>query len=239
MVAYLTWWNYHPSRGSALAPAYERALEGYSGMVDARRTDELRWVEGLGAHVLSATITDLPDQRGRDWLHRWSLAATDRERATVARLTAQVASGNSSDAVRDRARGVLSARIPTLALESDRQELEAMTWVAPSEDEPVAILTGIVLPALEKTGGTTHNGPGVVKLIAEVASVVPDAAMSALRLVVDGDEYLVLCHLAAEQMERALRKLLEAHETRERCRALIHDLGGRGCTSFRGLLDEY
>jgi hypothetical protein len=155
----------------------------------------------------------------------------------VTRALAEIAAGEAGAAGR-RARDLLRWRVGAAQVALGDRELEEVSWASDADHEREEILAEIVLPALERTGGRAADAPGVATLIARQARVQPDAAVRALRLLVDGDEYLAVARLARDQLREGLPALLDATpEVAARARQLIHDLGARGAAEFRDLLD--
>ncbi|MEA2519345.1 MAG: hypothetical protein QOF49_1425, partial [Chloroflexota bacterium] len=103
---------------------------------------------------------------------------------------------------------------------------------------PEDVLEGIILPALTKTGGRTENEQGSTELVARMSAGRPAPAARALRLLVDGDEWHSLPHVAAEPLRRALEDLIASRdpEARTEAEATIHILGAQGFLEYRDLL---
>jgi hypothetical protein len=96
-------------------------------------------------------------------------------------------------------------------------------------DRPDDVLTAVILPALEKAGGRIENEQGATELVERTSAICPGAAGRALRLLVDGDEWRSLPHIAAEPLRKALENLLSSGdpEARAEAEATIHVLGAK------------
>lgn len=122
----------------------------------------------------------------------------------------------------------------------DQAELRAVSWCASSEDRPDEVLQGIILPALTKTAGRSENEQGSAELVARMSTSCPAPAARTLRLLVDGDEWHALPHVAAEPLRRALEALIASRdpEARTEAEATIHILGAQGFLEYRDLLRQ-
>jgi hypothetical protein len=87
-------------------------------------------------------------------------------------------------------------------------------------------------------GGRTENEQGATELVERTSTICPGAAGRALHLLVDGDEWRSLPHVAAEPLRRALENLMgsEDPEARAEAEATIHILGAQGFLEYRDLL---
>jgi hypothetical protein len=228
---YLVSWRYTSRMGALLADAYDTAL------AEVETGSEPPWDVALGQHLAIADLTDLLGAREQGWVERWYAQAGDEQRAAVTRVLAEIAVGEAGPVCR-RARNLLRWRVASPDVAPGDRELEEVSWASEADHGREEVLAEIVLPALERTGGRATDAPGVATLIARQARVQPDAAVRALRLLVDGDEYLAVASLARDQLREGLSALLDATpDVAVRARQLIHDLGARGALEFRDLLD--
>lgn len=101
------------------------------------------------------------------------------------------------------------------------------------------MLTTIILPALEKSGGRTENEQGATELVDRISTTSPGAAGRALHLLVDGDEWRSLPHIAAQPLRSALQNLMASRDpdARAEAEATIHILGAQGFLEYRDLFD--
>ena len=155
---------------------------------------------------MGASVGD-PGRGGRSLARGLYRRAPDWVRARVTRWIAeQAAEEEASQEVRDRARDFLRARVAGADPGTDKAELGAMSWSASSTDLPDDVLTTIILPALEKAGGRTENEQGATEFVERTSMICPGCTR-ALHLLVDGDEWRSLPHVAAEPLRRALDTL--------------------------------
>jgi hypothetical protein len=197
-------------------------------------------LEKLGVHVAWAHVLGIPAEADGSWLVTFYSRAPDWARARVTRWIAeQAAEEDTSREVRDRAREFLGARVADADPQTDKAELGAVSWSASARDRPGEVLTSIILPALEKSGGRTENEQGATELVDRMSTTCPGAAGRALHLLVDGDEWHSLPHIAAEPLRSALQKLMGSGdpEARAEAEATIHILGAQGFLEYRDLLD--
>ena len=235
--AYVVSWRYLSSTGHKLVAPYRRSLREL-GSREAPGDGDDRWVEALGAHALLADLRGLEVARTEEWVRQWYVSADQSERSVLTRLMAEFAGEGSEPGSRARARTLLRWRIDALSTNAPARELRSVSWASSATDEPATVLAELVLPALAASGGGADDGPGVVRLIADQAAVIPEQSVTALRLAVDGDEYGVLPTLAGADLVRALRALLRDSTTSQRAERIINDLGARGFKQFHPLLDE-
>jgi hypothetical protein len=191
------------------------------------------------AHLLAA-----PAEAHGQWLLTFYERAADWLRARVTRWVAeQAATDDTAPAVRERARAFLRDRIGRGDEDLQTEELRTIGWVARTRDFEVEVLEGIVLPALERTGGATDDETGVADLIARCSTAKPLVAASALRLLVNGDTWHALPHIAGDNLRRALAALTVASDAEARTisRGVVHTLGALGFPEYRDLLrgDEH
>lgn len=230
--AYVVSWRYTSRIGQVLVDAYETALTEF----ETGRAPS--WDVALGQHLTVADLSDLPGARDRRWVERWYTRAPDELRTTVTQLLSEVAAGDASAAC-SRARDLLRWRVRDPDIAPGDRELEEVSFVSSAAHGCDEILGDIVLPALERTHGRAMNAPGVAALIARQARAQPDVAAPALRLLLDGDEYLALPHVAPAELREGLSALLDATpDVAAQAHQLIHDLGARGALQFRDLLDR-
>lgn len=196
-------------------------------------------LEKLGVHVAWAHVLGIPAEADGSWLMTFYRRAPDWVRGRVTRWIAeQAADEDASQEVRDRARDFLRARVADVDPETDKAELGAMSWIASTPDRPDDVLTTVILPALEKAGGRTENEQGATELVERTSTICPGAAGRALRLLVDGDEWRSLPHIAAGPLRRALENLMASPdpEVNADAEATIHILGAQGFLEYRDLL---
>lgn len=119
-----------------------------------------------------------------------------------------------------------------------RGELEEVTWVSSATTDPNDVLSSIVLPAMRRAGGRVADVTGVTTLLADQAETQPAAVAEALRLLVDGDEYGSVPHLAEGQLRLTFSRLLASADGAvvDQARQMLHDLGAKGSRQFRDLL---
>ena len=229
--AYVSTWSYGSDLGPVVADSYETALSDLEG----NATDRAR--ASIGGHLLIADLTGLALARERRWSERWFTTASEEERSEAARLLAD-AVVHGDEAVRGRAVDLLRWRVSVADPGSRYNELSEASWAAGVPDRGGEILEHVIVPALERGNGRTSNEPGVIELIAREAATSPPLAMRALRLAVDGDEYLSIPHLAEGALRTALGALLTCGDGAvvADARRLVHDLGARGAAQFRDLL---
>lgn len=229
-----------PDTVTLLAPVYQEAV----GRFEAREQDERHHprddLEQLGIHVAWAHVLGIPAEADAGLLATFYRRSPDWVRARVTRWIAeQIAEEDAPGEVRGRAREFLRARVAAADPVTDKAELGAVSWSASSIDRPEDVLIGIILPALEKTGGRTENEQGATELVERTSTVSAGPAGRAIRLLVDGDEWHSLPHVAAEPLRRALETLIASDdsEARAEAEATIHILGAQGFLEYRDLLD--
>ncbi len=221
-----------------LRGAYSRAVAEFAADDDRDRglRDER---EHLGIHVAWAHLMGSRAEAAEQWLATFFSRAPDAVRAHVARWIAeQAASDESDENARSRARTFLRARVVQADPNGDASELGAVSWIAPATDHSDEVLNEIILPALEKTRGRTENESGVVELAARLAEAQPLAAAQTLRLLVEGDRWHSLPHVAGDPLRRGLETAMSSHDeaaTRV-AEETIHTLGAQGFLEYRALL---
>jgi hypothetical protein len=229
--AYVTQWQFRLDIGSLLAPAYEdavRAIEegrGFRGAVE------------LGQHLISADLIGLPQARDLDWVERWYANASTDLKPHATRLLAEAAKADRQD-IRERARELLRWRAEVADDTPAHGELEEVTWVSSATTDANDVLSSIVLPAMRRARGRVADVTGVTTLMADQAESQPAAVAEALRLLIDGDEYGSVPHLAEGQLRLTFSRLLASADGAvvDQARQMLHDLGARGSRQFRDLL---
>ena len=236
--AYLLYSRYFRSTAILLAPEYDRALTDLKPRPEDDRGRPHDAEESLGIHVGIAHITRLPAEGAETWLARFYANAADWLRARTTRwLAEQSAVSESTTDIRDRARAFLRERITILTSAENPKELKAVGWIGRTEDRPEAVLEEIVLPALERSGGATDDEPGLTDLVSRCANTRPLLSARALELLVRGDEWHSLPHIAGAELQRALEALRVAdRETRVVVRRIVDLLGEQGFLEYRDLL---
>jgi hypothetical protein len=237
--AYLTYGRFFRDVAPLLAEQYATAAVSLPAQeLEARGRPDNVYAR-LGVHLGAAHLLGLAEEADGQWLALFYERADDWLRALTSRWIAeQAAAVSASQEVRDRARAILVARVDRADVNSDVEELKATGWIARGTDEESEVLQQIVLPALERTGGLIENEQGVADLIARCSLNHPTIAAKALRLLVDGDPWQSLPHVAAGELRRALTALMRSGDTKARVVAedVIHTLGARGFRDYRGLL---
>ncbi len=220
---------------------YLEAVNSFKAREREERHSPRDDLEQLGIHVAWAHLLRIPGEANGGWLTTFYRRAPDWVRARASRWIAeQAAEDDASSEVREAARDFLRARVADADVASDRLELEAVSWCASSEDRHDDVLQDIILPALTKTAGRTENEQGSTELVARMSTICPAAAARALRLLVDGDEWHSLPHVAGEPLRRSLETLISSQDpdARTEAEATIHILGAQGFLEYRDLLGE-
>jgi hypothetical protein len=242
--AYLLFSRFFLDTASFLADQYGTAISSLADRgQDDRRLSRDR-DERLGIHAATAYLLAVPAEAQGQWLLKFYERAADWLRARVTRWVAeQAATNDGAPAVRERARAFLRDRIGRGNDALQEEELRAIGWVARTPDFEVEVLEDIVLPALERTGGATDDETGVADLVARCSTTKPVVAAKALRLLVSGDTWHALPHIAGDNLRRALAALTVADdaEARKISRGVVHTLGALGFPEYRDLLrgDEH
>lgn len=240
-------WNTYLTYSRFFRDSAELLIEQYAKAVDSMRPstldsgdDDPNPTEHLGGHLATAHVLGMSPDGAGTWLQRFYARAGAWLRARTTRVLADcVGSSDASPTVRARARRFLLLRLEARGEEeADVEELKALTWASRTPDSEQEVLSQVVLPALERTGGAAADDTGVAELIARTAQADPISAARALRLVVDGDPWNALPMVAASELREALAVLLGAapETAREAAKHIIHDLGARGFLEFRDLL---
>lgn len=209
--AYLVYSRYFSSSVVLLGSQYEVALTNLAPRPEENRVGPMDPDEMLGVHVAMAHIFALPAALTGRWLPRFYANGADWVRARVTRWIAeQAANADATPEVRERAVSYIRERIPHLQMPEDEGELTAVGWIGGTTDRAAHVLESIVLPTLERTGGVTQNEPGVADLIARSCGEAPIPAAQALRLLVRGDRWRSLPHVAGGDLRHALEILRTA-----------------------------
>lgn len=182
----------------------------------------------------------MPAEAAGDWLGAFYERAPDSLRSRVTRWIAeQAAVDEATPDVRARSRSFLLQRVTIATGAADMEDLKAVGWVAGATDRADEVLATIVLPALEKTGGATDNEAGTAALAARMAAASPRPAARVLQLLVDGDPWRSLPHVAVAELRSALEVLVDSADEDAKAIAadIVNTLGAQGFLEFRDLLD--
>jgi hypothetical protein len=236
--AYLIYSRYFRITAMALAPEYDRALTDLQPRAEDNRGRPYDPEENLGIHIGMAHLTMLPVEGVDNWLTRFYANAADWLRARVTRwLAEQAATSENTTEIRDRARAFLRERVATLTAADNPKELKAIGWIGRTDDRAEAVLEEIVLPALERSGGATDDEPGLTDLVSRCAIARPLSSAQALDLLVRGDEWRSLPHIAGADLQRALETLRIADpETRVIVQRTVDVLGEQGFLQYGNLV---
>jgi hypothetical protein len=235
--AYLLYARFYSETALILRSRYEVALDALTSDEDRNALAGRDPVEQLGIHVGVAYLRNLAP--GRDWITRYYRGASDQDRSYVTRwLGEQTAIEDAPDSIATLARGFLAQRVSEAKAETDPHELRANGWAAAAADHKDDVLTDILLPTLEKTGGRIDNEEACITFVGSLASDLPAQAARALQLLIEGDEWRVLPRLAAVEIREGLERLLATHDSRAREIAsdVVHTLGARGFLDYRDLV---
>jgi hypothetical protein len=237
--AYLSYSRFYLNVATLLAPQYSEAVAG----LEARPEDSSRRPrdedEQLGVHAAFAYLFELPAEAAGDWLGAFYERAPDWLRSRVTRWIAeQAAVVEATPGVRARSRAFLLERVAITDGEADVEELKAVGWVTSATDHADDVWTTIVLPALEKTNGATDNEVGTAGLAARMAPASPRESARVLQLLVDGDPWRSLPHVAASELRSALEVIVNGADDRakEIAEEIVDTLGAQGFLEFRDLL---
>ena len=237
--AYLLFSHFFLGTASSLAGEYDTAVEHLPdrGEDDTRLSRDRD--ERLGIHVAMAHLLVMPAEARGQWVAAFYNRAADWLRARVTRWVAeQAATDDGVPGVGERARALLRDRVGRGDEVLQAEELRAVGWVSRTHVFEVEVLEGIVLPALERTGGATDDETGVADLVARCSKAKPLVAARALRLLVSGDTWHALPHIAGDSLRRSLAALTVADdpEARTISQGVVHTLGALGFPEYRDLL---
>lgn len=234
---YLLYSRFFPDIAALLAAQYHRAVRTLERRPQDERGRPRDKDEQLGIHVAMAHLVAMrPEAEGR-WLHDFYQRAAGWLRGRVTRWIAeQAASDEATDEIRARARAFLAERAADP--KADAEELKAVSWIAPASDHEHEVLVSILLPALEKTRGETESEPGAAALAARRSTADPRSAARLIQLLVEGDPWRSLPHVATAELRQALEQLMRGNDSEARAIAedVINTLGAQGFLGFRDLL---
>lgn len=239
--AYLLYSRFFSDTAALLAREYGAAvmaLEPRPQEEGGRPRDE---DEQLGIHVATAHLLALPAEGAGRWLHKFYTKAAGWLRGRVTRWIAQqAASDDDGEEIRARARAFLAERVESGDPDADGEELKAVSWVSAASDQEGEVLRKILLPALEKTRGETENEAGTARLAARMATTDPRSAGRVLQLLVAGDPWRSLPHVAGAELREALDRLMGGTDGEARAVAedVINTLGAQGFLEYRELLEH-
>lgn len=237
--AYLLYARFFPDIATVLAPQYQSAVTTLVPRSEEDRGRPRDDDERLGVHVAMAHILGLPPESEGAWLQEFYGRAADWVRARVTRWIAeQAADAEVAGEIRGRARAFLANRVQLVDAQAGDGELKAISWISATADSERDILETILLPALEKTGGATENEQGATSLASRIASEMPREAARLLQLLVAGDQWHSLPHIAATELRAALEQIMQSADREARATAadVINTLGAQGFLEFRDLL---
>jgi hypothetical protein len=236
---YLLYSRYFSDIAPLLAAQYGAAVIALEARPPDERSRPRDEDEQLGIHVAMAHLAALPAEAEGRWLGEFYERTADWLRARVTRWIAKQATLDEvGPEVRSRARAFLESRVAKAVPDADPGELKAMTWIARATDHADEVLELIVLAALEKTGGVTENEVGAADLVARQASDKSRVAARVLQLLVAGDPWRSLPHVAAADLRCALQAIIGSQddEAREIAMDVVHTLGAQGFLEYRDLL---
>jgi hypothetical protein len=239
--AYLLYSRFFSDTAALLARQYDAAVAALEPRPHDERGRPRDEDERLGIHVAMAHLLALPVEDAGQWLRGFYARSAGWLRGRVTRwVAAQAASDDVGDEVRARARAFLAERVQSGDAEADREELEAISWVSGASDREGEVLRTILLPALEKTRGETENQTGAGRLAARMATADPPSAARVLQLLVAGDPWRSLPHVASAELRDALGQLTRGTDDEARAVAedVINTLGAQGFLEFRDLLNR-
>jgi hypothetical protein len=238
--AYLLYSRWFRDTATTLAAQYEQALADLTPRAVDDHGRPYDPDEMLGIHVGLAHLFELRIDGVEGWLGRYYGNAAVWARARLTRWMAeQAALADASPSVRDRARSFLRDRLTFLSSD-DLDELKVVGWIGPTTDRPQEVLETIVLPALELSRGETEGEPGLADLVARCAESQPRAAARALELLVSGDRWRSLPHIAAEPLRRSLAILRTGDtETRSIVSRTVELLAEEGFLDYRNLHPDH
>ena len=238
--AYLLYSRFFSAEAAKLARQYDLAVATLEPQPEDESGRRLQTDEHLGIHAGAAHLLDLEIERRGNWLTEFYRRAAPWARARVTRWIAeQAAAADATPQVRARARDFLRHRNESADAEADAEELKAVSWIAPATDASNEI-SEILLAALEKTAGATENESGAAALAARMSTTRPSSAARMVQLLVEGDQWHSLPHVASAELQDALERLLKSsdQEAADIAKDVINTLGAQGFLEFRSLLDQ-
>jgi hypothetical protein len=238
--AYLLYAQFFRDIALLLAPQYKSAVMTHQARPQEERGRPRDEDERLGVHVAMAHILALAPESEQAWLQEFYARAAVWVRARVTRWVAeQAANPEVESEIRGRARQFLADRVRAADGTSDIGELKAISWISSAPDCERDILETVLLPALEKTNGATEDEPGAAAFANRVAREMPLEAGRIMQLLVAGDEWRSLPHLASAELRSALETIMSCGDAEARLVAadVINTLGAQGFLEFRDLLN--
>lgn len=238
--AYLLYSRFFSNEATKLAGQYDLAVATHEPQPEDETGRRRQTDEHLGTHVAAAHVLGLEVERRGNWLTEFFRRAAGWSRARVTRWIAeQAAEADAAPEIRGRARDFLRQRIASADGEADAEELKAVAWIASATDASDENLE-LLLAALEKTAGATENEPGAVALAARMSPTRPRSAARLVQLLVEGDEWHSLPHVASAELQDALQQLISSsdEEAMQIASDVINTLGAQGFLEFRSLLDS-
>jgi hypothetical protein len=238
--AYLLYSRFFSNEATKLAGQYDLAVATHEPQPEDETGRRRQTDEHLGIHVAAAHVLGLEVERRGNWLTEFYRRAAGWSRARVTRWIAeQAAEADAAPEIRGRARDFLRQRIASADGEADAEELKAVAWIASATDASDENLE-LLLAALEKTAGATENEPGAVALAARMSPTRPRSAARLVQLLVEGDEWHSLPHVASAELQDALQQLISSSdkEAMQIASDVINTLGAQGFLEFRSLLDS-
>jgi hypothetical protein len=239
--AYLLYSRFFSDTAALLAGEYRAAVLALEPRPQEERGRPRDEDEQLGIHVAMAHLLALPAEEDGRWLHEFFARAAGWLRGRVTRWIAeQAASDNVGEEVRARARSFLAERVEVADPDVDGEELKAVSWISAASDHEPEVLRALLLPALEKTRGETENEAGAARLAARLSTDEPVSAARVLQLLVAGDPWRSLPHVAGVELRQALGQLMNGADKDARAVAedVINTLGAQGFLEYRNLLDR-
>jgi hypothetical protein len=238
---YLLYSRFFAREVALLAAQYDLAVSTHVPRPEDERGRTRDEDEHLGIHVALAHLIGLEAEARGDWLAQFFGRAAGWVRARVTRWIAeQAADDEAKPEIRARARDFLKNRVAGADPATDAEELKAVSWIASATEATDEILDQILLPALEKTGGTTENESGAVALAARTSTNWPRSSARLVQLLVEGDQWHSLPHVASAELRQALERLISSGDAEARRIAVdvVNTLGAQGFLEFRPLIED-
>ena len=238
--AYLSYSRFFVNTATILAQQYTAAVTRLEPRPEDSRRGPRDEDEQLGIHAAFAYLLGLPAEAAGNWLGGFYARAPDWLRSCVTRWIAeQAAVDEATPEVRARSRSFLLQRLTIADGAADVEDLKAVGWIAGATDRTDEVLVAIVLPALEKTGGATDNEVGTTSLAARMATASPRASARVLQLLVAGDPWRSLPHVATADLRNALEVLVGSANEDAKAIAtdIVNTLGAQGFLEYRDLLN--